>query len=126
MRITTAFITALLTTASLAASITITTFTGTNCTGPAGQTSSVTPFECFPLNIPMVKSISYSGVPNTSTINFFKVTGAHSPCASAPLVLGNGSGCATAPDGCSFMDKYTKSLEKGFITRFSKYKTIKP
>ena len=89
--------TALLASASLAMSATITRFDGANCTGTQGESSTLTASVCFILEGGSTKSISYSGV--TKEIEFFIPGGSHDFCTNAQLTLGSGSGCGTAPDG---------------------------
>jgi hypothetical protein len=90
--------TALLASASLAMSASITGFDGSNCSGNQGQTFTVSSQECFSLGAGSAKSISYSGVPNS--IQFFESGGDHDSCTNgSQLTLGGGSGCGTAPDG---------------------------
>jgi hypothetical protein len=90
--------TAILASASLAMSATITGFAGADCTGTQGQSFNVPSGECFSLGGGSTKSIRYSGVP--SEIEFYISGGAHDSCTNgASLVLGGGSGCATAPAG---------------------------
>ena len=90
--------TALLASTSLAMSATITGFAGADCTGTKGQSFEVPSGECFTLGAGSTKSISYSGVP--SRIEFYISGGGHDSCThGASLVLGGGSGCATAPTG---------------------------
>jgi hypothetical protein len=90
--------TALLASASLAMSATITGFAGAGCTGTQGESFDVPSGECFTLGSGSTKSISYSGVP--SRIEFYISGGLHDSCTNgASLVLGGGSGCGTAPAG---------------------------
>ena len=90
--------TALLAFASLAMSATITGFAGADFTGTQGESFGVPSGECFTLGGGSTKSISYSGVP--SEIQFYISGGGHDSCTNgATLVLGGGSGCATAPAG---------------------------
>ncbi|KAF8956895.1 hypothetical protein BDZ97DRAFT_1849282 [Flammula alnicola] len=90
--------TALLASASLAMSATVTGFAGAGCTGTKGQSFQVPSGECFSLGSGSTKSFSYSGVP--SEIEFYVSGGGHDSCTNGPsLVLGGGSGCATAPTG---------------------------
>ena len=90
---------ALLSSASLAMSATVTGFAGADCSGsvefgPVGVSTN----ECLTLGGGSVKSISYSGVP--SQIQFFESGGQHDSCTNGPqLVRGGGSGCANAPTG---------------------------
>jgi len=99
MRFNTVFIaTALLDSASLAMSAIITGFAGAGCTGTKGKSFGVPSGECFTLGGGSTKSINYSGVP--SEIQFYISGGTHDSCKNgASLVLGGGSGCATAPTG---------------------------
>jgi hypothetical protein len=93
--------TALLASASLAMSATITGFVGADCTGSVSFSSSVPSGECLTLGSGSTKSISYSGVP--SEIEFFISGGGHDSCTNgASLVLGGGSGCGTAPAGVNW------------------------
>lgn len=90
--------TALLASASLAMSATITGFAGANCTGTRGESVGVPSGECFSWGAASTKSISYSGVPRE--IQFYISGGGHDSCThGASLVLGGGVGCATAPAG---------------------------
>ena len=90
--------TALLASASLAMSATITGFAGADCTGTKGESFAVSSRECFSLGGGSTKSISYSGVP--SSIAFYISGGLHDSCTNgSSLVLGGGSGCGTAPAG---------------------------
>ncbi|KAJ7101892.1 hypothetical protein C8R44DRAFT_887691 [Mycena epipterygia] len=90
--------TALLASASLAMSATITGFAGADCTGTKGESFKVKSGECFSLGGGSTKSISYSGVP--SEIKFYISGGGHNSCTNgASLVRGSGSGCGTAPAG---------------------------
>ncbi|KIM47272.1 hypothetical protein M413DRAFT_23495 [Hebeloma cylindrosporum] len=92
---------ALIASASLAMSATITGFAGADCTGTQGQSFDVPSGECFTLGGSSTKSISYSGVP--SQIQFYVSGGQHDACTNgASSVLGGGSGCATAPDGVNW------------------------
>ncbi|KAJ7101905.1 hypothetical protein C8R44DRAFT_746942 [Mycena epipterygia] len=87
--------TALLASASLAMSATITSFAGADCTDTNGESFGVSSIECFSLGGGSTKSISYSGVP--SKIEFYISSGGHDSCTNGPsLVLGDGS---TAPAG---------------------------
>ncbi|PPQ70588.1 hypothetical protein CVT25_012010 [Psilocybe cyanescens] len=86
---------ALLASASVAMSATITGFAGADCTGTQGKSFDVPANECSNLGGDSAKSIRYSGVPNQ--IKFFLSGGSHDSCASVYLTLGGGSGCATAP-----------------------------
>lgn len=99
MKFNSAFIaTALLASASLATSATVTGFDGAGCTGDAGESFDVPTGFCFTLGGGSARSIGYSGVPNE--IQFFVSGGGHDSCTnSSSLVLGGGSGCGTAPDG---------------------------
>ncbi|KDR83301.1 hypothetical protein GALMADRAFT_1349721 [Galerina marginata CBS 339.88] len=93
--------TALLASASLAMSATITGFAGADCTGTQGQSFNVPSRECFSLGGGSTKSIRYSGVP--SEIEFYISGGGHDSCTNgAQLTLGGGSGCATAPTGVNW------------------------
>ncbi|KAJ7920217.1 hypothetical protein B0H13DRAFT_1867851 [Mycena leptocephala] len=93
--------TALLSSASLAMSATITAFAGAGCTGPHGEGFDVPAGVCFSLGSGSTKSFSYSGVPGQ--IQFFISGGGHNSCTNGPsLVLGGGSGCATTPDGVNW------------------------
>ena len=90
--------TALLASASLAMSATITGFAGAGCTGTKGESFNVPSRECFTLGGGSTKSINYSGVP--SETEFYISGGRHDSCTNgASLVFGGGSGCATAPAG---------------------------
>jgi len=90
--------TALLASASLAMSATIIGFAGADCTGSQTPTAQAPVGVCETLGSGSVKSIRYSGVPNR--IEFYISGGAHDNCTNGPtLVLGSGSGCATAPAG---------------------------
>ncbi|PPQ89765.1 hypothetical protein CVT25_008049 [Psilocybe cyanescens] len=92
---------ALLASASVAMSATITGFAGADCTGTQGQSFNIPSNECFSLGGGSTKSIRYSGVP--SQIQFFISGGGHDSCTNgASLVLGGGSGCATAPAGVNW------------------------
>ncbi|KAF8887883.1 hypothetical protein CPB84DRAFT_1964350 [Gymnopilus junonius] len=93
--------TALLASASLAMSATITLFAGASCTGANEGSFSVPSGECLSLGSSSVKSMSYSGVP--SEVEFFISGGGHDSCTNgASLTLGGGSGCATAPTGVNW------------------------
>ncbi|PPQ70589.1 hypothetical protein CVT25_012011 [Psilocybe cyanescens] len=87
---------ALLASASVAMSATITGFAKADCTGTKGKSFNVKPNECSTLRGDSAKSIRYSGVPNQ--IKFF-ISGPHDICTRANLTRGGGSGCATAPPG---------------------------
>ncbi|KAF8882333.1 hypothetical protein CPB84DRAFT_1750952 [Gymnopilus junonius] len=102
MQFNVAFITtALLASASLAMSATITLFAGAGCTGANEGTFSVPSRECLTLGSGSVKSISYSGV--GSEIEFYISGGGHDACTNgASLTRGGGSGCATAPTGVNW------------------------
>ncbi|KAJ7648312.1 hypothetical protein DFH06DRAFT_1135756 [Mycena polygramma] len=102
MQFNVAFITsALLASASLALSATVTGFAGAGCTGTKGKTFNVPAGECFTLGHGSTKSIKYSGVPNH--IKFFISGGGHDACThGAQLTRGGGSGCATAPAGVNW------------------------
>ena len=90
--------TALLASASLVMSVTITGFAGAGCTGTKGETRfGVSSGECIILGGGLTKSINYSGVP--SEIAFYISGGSHDLCTNTYLVLGGGSGCGTAPAG---------------------------
>ncbi|KDR73871.1 hypothetical protein GALMADRAFT_212110 [Galerina marginata CBS 339.88] len=90
--------TALLASASMAMSATITGFVGADCTGSVSFSASVPAGDCGTLGGGSIKSIGFSGVP--SQIQFFVSGGAHDTCTNgAQLVLGGGSGCGTAPAG---------------------------
>ena len=90
--------TALLASASLVMSATITSFAGADCTGSVETENTVGANTCLTLGSSSAKSISYSGVP--SEIQFFVSGGQHDSCTNGPqLTLGGGSGCATAPTG---------------------------
>ncbi|KIM47201.1 hypothetical protein M413DRAFT_440702 [Hebeloma cylindrosporum] len=92
---------ALIASASLAMSATITGFAGADCTGTQGESFNVPSGECFSLGGGSTKSIRYSGVP--SQIQFYISGGQHDSCTNgASLVLGGGSGCATAPAGVNW------------------------
>jgi len=99
MQFNVAFITtALLTSASVAFSATITCFAGADCTGTQGESFNIPSGECFTLGAGSTKSIRYSGVP--SQIQFFISGGGHDACTNgATEINGGGSGCATAPAG---------------------------
>ncbi|KAJ6478954.1 hypothetical protein C8R45DRAFT_933731 [Mycena sanguinolenta] len=88
-------VTALLASASLAISATITGWSGPDCTGNEGESSSVPLGECFNLDGSPAKSLNYSDVPNH--IEFFFSAGGSDSCIIPALVLGPGSGCGTAP-----------------------------
>ncbi|KAF8882325.1 hypothetical protein CPB84DRAFT_1851301 [Gymnopilus junonius] len=90
--------TALLASASLAMSATVTLFSGPNCTGAPGGNFTVPLQECFRFETNSTESASYSGVPN---VIYFFITGrGHEDCLIGPQFLFNGpSGCATAPAG---------------------------
>ncbi|KAJ7506857.1 hypothetical protein B0H11DRAFT_1973079 [Mycena galericulata] len=93
--------TALLASASLAMSATVTLFAGSECNGTDGGSFSVSSEECLSLGSSSTKSISYSGIP--SEIEFFISGGGHDSCTNgASLVLGGGSGCGTAPAGVNW------------------------
>ncbi|PPQ96453.1 hypothetical protein CVT26_005125 [Gymnopilus dilepis] len=93
--------TALLASASLAMSATITGFAGADCSGTQGQSFNVPSGECFSLGGGSTKSIRYSGVP--SEIEFYISGGGHDSCTNgAQLTLGGGSGCGTAPAGVNW------------------------
>ncbi|KAF8883651.1 hypothetical protein CPB84DRAFT_1750632 [Gymnopilus junonius] len=93
--------TALLASASLAMSATITLFSGAGCSGSSGGSFGVPSGECLSLGGGSTKSIRYSDVP--SAIEFFISGGGHDSCTNgAGLVLGGGSGCGTAPDGVNW------------------------
>ncbi|KAF8873667.1 hypothetical protein CPB84DRAFT_1798202 [Gymnopilus junonius] len=93
--------TALLASASLAMSATVTLFAGAGCTGSNEGSFSVPSGECLSLGSGSVKSISFSGVP--SEIEFFISGGGHDSCTNgASAVFGGGSGCATAPAGVNW------------------------
>ncbi|KAJ6527683.1 hypothetical protein B0H19DRAFT_1083782 [Mycena capillaripes] len=90
--------TAILASASLAMSTTVTGFAGAGCTGTKGQSFSVPAGECFTLGAGSTRSIKYSGVPKG--IKFFISGGGHDACTNgATTSRGGGSGCATAPAG---------------------------
>ncbi|KAJ7604440.1 hypothetical protein DFH06DRAFT_1391125 [Mycena polygramma] len=99
MQFNVSFITsALLASASLALSATLTGFAGADCSGTQGESFNVNAGECGTLGGGSTKSISYSGVPNS--ISFFQSGGTNDACTNgAQLTLGGGSGCGTAPDG---------------------------
>ena len=99
MQFNVAFIaTALLASASLAMSATITLFSGADCNGPQEGSFEVPSRECLSLGSGSVKSIGYSGVP--SQIAFFISGGGHDSCTNgAQSLLGGDSGCQNAPDG---------------------------
>lgn len=100
MQFNVAFIaTALLASASLAMSSTITSFAGADCTGSiVTENFNVGSDVCLTLGSGSAKSISYSGV--GSEIQFFISGGGHDNCSNgASLTLGAGSGCGTAPTG---------------------------
>ncbi|PPQ85521.1 hypothetical protein CVT25_006563 [Psilocybe cyanescens] len=93
--------TALLASASVAMSATITFFAGADCTGAQGPATNVPSGECLTLASNSAKSVRYSGVP--SQIQFFISGGGHDSCThGASLVRGGGSGCATAPAGVNW------------------------
>ncbi|KAF7343675.1 hypothetical protein MSAN_01947300 [Mycena sanguinolenta] len=93
--------TALVTSASLAMSATITGFAGADCTGSVVFSNGASSGECLTLGGGSVKSVSYSGVP--SEIEFFISGGGHDSCTNgAELVRGGGSGCGTAPAGVNW------------------------
>ncbi|KAF9471194.1 hypothetical protein BDN70DRAFT_888392 [Pholiota conissans] len=85
--------TALLASASVAMSATITGFAGPDCTGSLSNPLSIQPGECVSLGGDFV-SISYSGVP--SKIGVF--LGDSCDNGADPFHLGP-SGCVTAPAG---------------------------
>ncbi|KAF7351575.1 hypothetical protein MSAN_01590000 [Mycena sanguinolenta] len=90
--------TALVVSASLAMSATITGFSGADCTGSVVFSSEVSPGECLTLGTSLVRSIGFSGVPNQ--IQFYISGGAHNSCTNgASEVRGGLSGCVTAPVG---------------------------
>ncbi|PPQ70587.1 hypothetical protein CVT25_012009 [Psilocybe cyanescens] len=92
---------ALLASASMAMSATITGFAGADCTGNKGKSFNVPANECFSYGADSFKSIKYSGVPNQ--IKFFISGGHHDSCThGANLTRGGGSGCATAPAGVNW------------------------
>ena len=103
MQLNIAFIaTAILASASLALSATVTAFDGADCTGTQGKSFTTTiifsPPICFSLEGGSAKSFSYSGV--TNEIEFFISGGGHDFCTNgSQLTLGSGAGCATAPAG---------------------------
>ncbi|KAJ6574153.1 hypothetical protein B0H19DRAFT_1123832 [Mycena capillaripes] len=93
--------TAVLASASLAMSATITGFAGANCAGAQGQSFDIPAGECFSLGGGSTKSIRYSGV--SSQIQFYISGGGHDSCTNgAATTLGGGSGCATAPAGVNW------------------------
>ncbi|KAF5310065.1 hypothetical protein D9619_010317 [Psilocybe cf. subviscida] len=84
-----------------ATAVDITLFDGANCGGGSPGTSSIGTNTCLTLATCSTKSVSYNGVPNQ--IQFFISGGGHDRCSNGPsLVLGPGSGCATAPDGVNW------------------------
>ncbi|KJA24776.1 hypothetical protein HYPSUDRAFT_38434 [Hypholoma sublateritium FD-334 SS-4] len=91
--------TALLPSASLVMSSTITSFAGADCTGTVETVNTnVGSNVCLTDGSNSAKSISYSGV--GTEIQFFISGGGHDSCTNgASLTLGGGSGCATAPTG---------------------------
>ncbi|KAJ7858409.1 hypothetical protein B0H14DRAFT_3447324 [Mycena olivaceomarginata] len=93
--------TAILASASLAMSATVTGFSGAGCTGTKGKSFSVPAGECFTLGAGSTKSIKYSGVPKG--IKLFISGGGHDACTNgATTSRGGGSGCATAPAGVNW------------------------
>ncbi|KAJ7480793.1 hypothetical protein FB451DRAFT_1365190 [Mycena latifolia] len=91
--------TVLLASAAPALSATITAFAGAGCTGSIiPLNSTAVAGSCIIFTNPVLpKSIGYSGV---QQISFFESGGAHDACSHGPfLILGGGSGCATAPAG---------------------------
>ena len=99
MQFTIVFITtALLASASLAMSATVTVFAGADCTGSQSGSTNVPTGFCGTLGSSSAKSIRYSGVPNQ--IQFYISGGGHDNCSNgSSLTRGAGSGCATAPAG---------------------------
>ncbi|PPQ85522.1 hypothetical protein CVT25_006565 [Psilocybe cyanescens] len=94
---------ALLASASVAVSTTITGFAGADCTGTQGQSIDIPSNQCFLLGNSSTKSVRYSGVPNQIVFFIPNASGSHSFCTGgASLVLGPGSGCATAPAGANW------------------------
>lgn len=92
------FATALVASASLAMSATVTAFSGASCTGAAGPSFQGPPGGCFSLGNGSTQSFGYSGV--TDHINFYISGGGHNDCTNgANLTRGAGSGCGTAPSG---------------------------
>lgn len=90
--------TALLASASMVISATITSFAGADCTGSVLTENIVGTDICLTLGNGSAKSISYSDVPDE--VHFFISGGQHDSCTNgAQLVLGGGTGCATAPTG---------------------------
>jgi len=90
--------TALLASASLAMSATITYFPGENCTGNKIGTLEVASGVCLTSGSGFVKSIRYSGV--VKQLEFYISGGAHNTCSNGPsLVVASGSGCVNAPPG---------------------------
>ena len=90
--------TALLASASLAMSATVTVFAGADCTGSQSGSTNVPTGFCGTLGSSSAKSIRYSGVPNQ--IQFYISGGGHDNCTNgSSLTRGAGSGCATAPAG---------------------------
>ncbi|KAF7343672.1 hypothetical protein MSAN_01947000 [Mycena sanguinolenta] len=89
--------TAVVASASVAMSTTVTGWAGADCTG-SSHTYTVKAPECLSLGSGSVKSFSYAGVPHE--IKFYLSGGGHDSCTNgAYLVLGSGSGCGTAPAG---------------------------
>ena len=91
--------TALLSSASLAISATITLFAGPDCTGTQLGTLNAGSQVCLTWGRgATVKSIRYSGVAHL--IEFYISGGAHDSCTNGPsLLVDGGSGCVTAPAG---------------------------
>jgi len=90
--------TALLASASLAMSATVTVFAGADCTGSQSGSTNVPTGFCGTLGSSSAKSIRYSGVPNQ--IQFYISGGGHDNCSNgSSLTRGAGSGCANAPAG---------------------------
>jgi len=99
MQLKVAFLTSGLLVAAPALAINVVAYFGADCTGSVvySRSDAVTG-QCYSLCSNSAKSFSYSGVP--SQAQFFESGGAHDSCTNGPtLVLGGGSGCATAPAG---------------------------
>ncbi|KAJ6483411.1 hypothetical protein C8R45DRAFT_932025 [Mycena sanguinolenta] len=90
--------TALVASASLARSATVTGFAGADCKGTKGKSFTVSAGKCFTLGGGSTKSLKYSGVPHG--IKFFISGGGHDSCTNgATSSRGSGSGCETALAG---------------------------
>jgi len=91
--------TVLLSSASLAVSVTITLFALPDCTGPQLGTLNAQTQVCLTWGRgATVKSIRYCGVPNK--IQFYISGGAHDSCTNgASMTVDGGCGCVTAPAG---------------------------